>query len=66
MKHLISTRDAADYVGLSEQTLANWRYLNRGPRWFKVGGRVKYDVADLDAWIEAGAVDGDRTPDAAA
>lgn len=34
-------------------TLRYWRHCNTGPRSYMVGGRIRYDVADLDAWIAA-------------
>lgn len=62
----MTSRETAEHLGVADQTLANWRYLSRGPRYYRVGQLVKYDQADVDRWIEAGAVEGDRTPDAAA
>ena len=34
-------------------TLAYWRHVGKGPRSFKVGRRVLYDRADVEAWLEA-------------
>jgi hypothetical protein len=64
-RKLIGHRAAADYLGVQPQTLANWRYLGKGPRYFRVGQLIKYDERDLDAWLDAGAVAGDRGTDAA-
>lgn len=33
------------------ETVRYWRHLGKGPRSFKVGRRVLYDPADVDAWI---------------
>lgn len=44
-------RQAADYAGTTEQTLAQYRYRGEGPRFYKRGRTVIYDRADLDAWI---------------
>jgi len=65
-RKLVGKKEAAAYLGLAEQTLANWRYLGKGPRYFRVGQLIKYDENDLDAWLEAGAVEGDRATDAVA
>lgn len=62
-RRLLTSRQAAEHLGLKEQTLANWRYQRKGPPYFRVGALVKYDERDLDAWLEAGAVEGDRSPD---
>jgi len=45
--------DAADYMGLAPSTMRAWRVRGRGPRYYKIGGRVFYKQDDLDAWIEA-------------
>jgi len=44
---------AARYVGLSRWTLQKWRAQRRGPAHAKLGARVRYRVADLDAWLAA-------------
>jgi predicted DNA-binding transcriptional regulator AlpA len=47
----LPVRDAADYVGLSCSTLNKLRLYGGGPVFLKLGRRVAYDVADLDAWL---------------
>lgn len=47
--------DAARYLSLAPQTLANWRCEGRGPKYHRLAGkhtRVYYMVADLDSWME--------------
>ena len=50
-KHLLTTLDAAKYVGLAVQTLAKFRVTGESPPYFKVGRQVMYDRADLDTWL---------------
>lgn len=38
-------------------TLRQWRYLNKGPAYSKIGRHVRYRVDDLDAFIAAQRVD---------
>lgn len=45
--------EAADYLQTSKKTLANWRSLNRGPRYCKAGRLVRYYKTDLDNWLES-------------
>src|SRR5688572_16803395 len=45
--------DAAEDLGLAPKTLANWRYQGRGPRYLKLGQRVVYEQAELDAFKAA-------------
>jgi len=44
---------AAAYLNTSRATLARWRVQGGGPPFIKMGGRIRYDVADLDAWLES-------------
>lgn len=49
----LTTRQAADYLGLSPNTLSRWRWSGDGPPFKKLGRAVRYGVADLDAWAAA-------------
>ena len=48
---LLTTTQAARYVGLSPRTLERYRVTGEGPRYLKVGRRVLYTQADLDEWL---------------
>ena len=51
---LLDTIAAAEYLGLAPNTLEVWRSAGRYDLPFvKVGRRVKYSKAALDAWIAA-------------
>lgn len=51
---LLNVREAAARLGLSKSTLDKWRCAGKGPRYVKSTDRaVRYDPADLDAWIAA-------------
>ena len=47
----LTRRDAANYLGLTEKTLAMWKLNGKGPRSVKVGSRVFYYRDDLDRFI---------------
>lgn len=50
---LLSRRDAADFLGVTEQTLAVWKCTQRYNLPFvKIGRLVKYKRSDLEAFIE--------------
>ena len=57
-RKLLTRREAAQYLGLAPATLARWasegapslRYYRLGTN----GGRVVYDLRDLDAFISSG------------
>jgi hypothetical protein len=44
---------AARYPGMTEKTVADWRYKRTGPPFFRAGKRVYYRLPDVLAW-EAG------------
>ncbi|MBA8851378.1 excisionase family DNA binding protein [Ochrobactrum intermedium] len=50
MNQNIRVREAAAYLGLSKSTMDKLRHFGGGPRYFKLGRSVIYDIADLDAW----------------
>ena len=49
----VSARRTAEIFGIHEVTLAKWRMLGKGPRFYKLRGRAFYKQADIDAFIEA-------------
>lgn len=53
MKELLDAKAAGTYVRLAPQTLAKMRVYGNGPVHYKVGSRILYDRADLDAWLDA-------------
>lgn len=54
---LMSPVDVSRYLGVPSGTLANWRYLGRGPAFLRVGRRVRYRTIDVTAWVEAQLAD---------
>jgi predicted DNA-binding transcriptional regulator AlpA len=52
---LLDTDDVAALLGLRPNTLAQWRVSGAGPTYLKVGRRVRYRVADVDAWLASHA-----------
>lgn len=47
---LLTTKEATERLRLKPHTLENMRSQGTGPFFLKLGGRVFYHVADLDAW----------------
>ena len=50
----LSTRQAADLLGLSPRTLERYRGAGEGPPYMKRGRQVRYVRVDLDEWMEGG------------
>ena len=47
----LDTQAAAERLGLSPRTLEQWRVRGGGPPFLKIGGGVRYQLADLDEWL---------------
>jgi hypothetical protein len=45
--------DLARRWRISPRTLERWRWLGEGPRYLKLGGRVLYRVADIEAYEQS-------------
>ncbi|NIO22002.1 MAG: helix-turn-helix domain-containing protein [Candidatus Aenigmarchaeota archaeon] len=53
-KRWLNEEQAARYLGISKYTLQKWRRPgNPGPRFYKVGARILYELQDLDFWVKA-------------
>ena len=50
----LRTPEAARFLSLSPRTLEKHRIFGTGPVYRKIGGRVVYAVADLNAWADIG------------
>lgn len=48
---LISPKIVSERLGVSISTLAKWRLDGSGPAFVKVGARVAYDSAMVEAWL---------------
>lgn len=50
-KRMLTTKDAAQYLGLALQTLAKLRVTGGSPPFYKFGRQVLYDREELQKWI---------------
>ena len=51
---LLNTRQAAEFLNLSPTSLVTLRCRGGGPEFVRLGRAVRYRMADLEAWVEAG------------
>ena len=52
-RNYLSTRQAAEWLGLSPRTLDRYRVTGEGPVFHRFGSRVRYLLADLEAWAKS-------------
>jgi predicted DNA-binding transcriptional regulator AlpA len=51
----MTPREVTEDLQVPESTLAQWRWLKKGPPWIKVGRHVRYPRSGYRAWLAAGA-----------
>jgi hypothetical protein len=56
LRDLKSPEEASKHLRTARQTLAKWRCAKIGPPYVRIGGRIYYLRADLDAFIAGGRV----------
>ena len=57
---LLNEFDVARVTGLSVASVRRWRLFGRGPKYLKIGSSVRYRAEDLQSWLDARPVGGER------
>ncbi len=52
-KDFLTTRQAAELLGLKPNTLEIWRLRGTGPKFCKFSRAVRYRLTDLETYIQA-------------
>lgn len=53
VERLLTLREVATMLGVTEATAYQWRYRGEGPPGYRInGGRVRFREADVLAWLE--------------
>ncbi|MEV4810272.1 helix-turn-helix transcriptional regulator [Micromonospora avicenniae] len=52
IERLWTVQDVAAFLGVPVGTLYQWRYRRTGPRAARVGRHLRYDPADVRAWLD--------------
>lgn len=50
--HLLSVDEVAEYLAIPVATLYQWRHKGCGPAAYRVGRRLRYEPAAVDAWLQ--------------
>ena len=56
----LTTAEVAEYLRVSLRTLEGWRRRRVGPPWSRLEGQVRYDLHELEAFMEANRVEPQR------
>ena len=48
---LLTEREVAQRLRLGTNTLAKWRIRGEGPRFIKIGARIRYDEREVAEWV---------------
>jgi predicted DNA-binding transcriptional regulator AlpA len=54
---LLGPRGAAHKLGVSTRTLDQWRAQHRGPPYLVMEKQIRYDEAEIDAWLKSKTID---------
>jgi excisionase family DNA binding protein len=52
MLKYLTIEEVADELRTPVETIRYWRHVGKGPKSFKLGRRVLYDVADVEAFVQ--------------
>lgn len=52
MANLMSSREVAEMLGVTDQCVRTWRSQRRGPSYYKIeGGRIRYKREEVEKWL---------------
>lgn len=52
MRELMTTENAAQFLGVKPNTLIKWRHQGTGPTFVKLGRSVRYEPDVLERWVK--------------
>lgn len=62
MRDLMTLDQVAEYLQMSKGSLAQLRYLGKGPKYFALTAKtIRYRQNDIEAWVSASARTGTGT-----
>jgi excisionase family DNA binding protein len=56
MQPLLTQRQAAELLCLSERTVERFRVSGMGPKFVRLGRSIRYRLSDVEAWIASRVV----------
>lgn len=58
LEPLLEPTKVARLLGVEVETLGVWRRRGYGPRWYRIGKKIRYAEPDLGTWMSAQAGSG--------
>ena len=58
LEPLLEPAKVARLLGVEVETMGVWRRKGYGPRWYRIGKKIRYAEPDLRAWMNAQAGSG--------
>jgi hypothetical protein len=55
-RKMLSPYEVSRIYSISEGSLANWRFLNRGPKFYRVARKILYSVEDCENFFKGNLV----------
>lgn len=55
-KRFWGSNEAAAYLNIKPQTLANWRHTRKNLNYIKIGRKIMYEQSELDSYIQKNRV----------
>jgi excisionase family DNA binding protein len=52
MQRLLTAEEVSEYLGVPVPTLYRWRHQGTGPKAFRVGRHLRYDLEVVRKWLE--------------
>lgn len=50
----LTSDEAARYLGVQQRLMENWRWRRTGPKFIKIGNRIRYTMEDLQVFVGRG------------
>jgi predicted DNA-binding transcriptional regulator AlpA len=52
MEALLTSREVAALLRVSQSTLSRWRERGDGPAWVNLGGLPRYELDEIRSWVK--------------
>lgn len=61
-KRFLNEKEVAALLGIGVKTVQRWRSSATGPKYRKLCGSMRYEVDDVEAWVQRSPFGGEAAP----